>query len=371
MPALMADLQFTASEAGWLGGIYFAGYACAVPVLSSGTDRVGAKSIYLTSCLVAVVSSLAFAFWAEGFWSAFIPRLLGGAALAGVHMPGLKLLTDMVGEKFRMRGAGIYASSYALGSATSFLFAGFIEAASNWHFVYGLAALGPALAAACVLATPKTPTAAGGPIARIQLRPLLRNRPLMSYIVAYAGNTWEVFSIRVWFVAYLAWILSRPDNDIDLPPLAVVSGVAAIAGVPASVVVSELALRVGREKAIIATCGISVAVCLGLAMSTGAASLVILPLLILLQISSFADVGSLTAGAIAACEPGRRGTSLALFAFTGSLTGFLGPVIVGISLDAFGGFEQGTGWTAAFLVMAIGSTVAALSVWHLKTNLPK
>lgn len=362
MPAVVADLGFSAAQAGWVGGIYFAGYAGGVPFLSTMTDRWGAKSIYIASCLIGLTGSLGFAFWSDSFWSAFGFRFVGGIALAGVHMPGLKLLTDLLGEKSRLRGAGIYSSSYALGSSASFLIAGATESLAGWPAVFAVAAAGPALAAMLVLALPTVPRSITAEAVRIEVRPLLRNPSLIAYVLGYAGNTWEVFSIRVWFVAYLSWTVSLPGNSLALPPLAVVSGIAAIAGVPASLLVSELALRCGRRKAIVATCIVSVAVCVGLAGSVGGAVVLVLPLLALLQVSSFADVGSLTAGAVAAAEPGRRGASLALFAFTGSLTGFAGPVVIGMTLEMFGGMGSSTGWTAAFIVMALGSVAAALVV---------
>ncbi|MGH6618383.1 MAG: MFS transporter, partial [Alphaproteobacteria bacterium] len=90
MPAVVADLGLNASEAGWIGGIYFAGYAGAVPLLTTLTDRIGAKSIYLLFSIAGAVAGLAFAAWADSFWAALALRFLGGIALAGVHMPGLK-----------------------------------------------------------------------------------------------------------------------------------------------------------------------------------------------------------------------------------------------------------------------------------------
>lgn len=362
MPAVVADLGFSAAQAGWVGGIYFAGYAGGVPFLSTMTDRWGARSIYIASCLIGLAGSLGFAFWSDSFWSALGFRFVGGIALAGVHMPGLKLLTDLLGEKARLRGAGIYSSSYALGSSASFLIAGATESLAGWPAVFAVAAAGPVLAAMLVLALPRVPQSNTAEAVRIEVRPLLRNRSLIAYVLGYAGNTWEVFSIRVWFVAYLSWTVSLPGNSLALPPLAVVSGIAAIAGVPASLLVSEFALRWGRRKAIVATCIVSVAVCLGLAGSVGGSVVLVLPLLALLQVSSFADVGSLTAGAVAAAEPGRRGASLALFAFTGSLTGFAGPVVIGMTLEMLGGMGSSAGWTAAFIVMALGSVAAAFAV---------
>ena len=58
MPAVVADLGLSASEAGWIGGIYFAGYAGAVPLLATLTDRVGAKSIYLVFSVAGAVAVL-------------------------------------------------------------------------------------------------------------------------------------------------------------------------------------------------------------------------------------------------------------------------------------------------------------------------
>lgn len=365
MPAVVADLGLNASEAGWIGGIYFAGYAGAVPLLTTLTDRIGAKSIYLLFSIAGAVAGLAFAAWADSFWAALGLRFLGGIALAGVHMPGLKLLTDLVGEGARVRGAAIYTSSYALGSAASFFLAGLVEAGWGWPAAFAAAGIGPAVAGALVAflpAPPARPKAAAAPAPRIALKPLLRNRAFMAYVAGYAGNTWEVFSIRVWFVACLAWTVSLPGNALALPPLAVVSGVAAMAGVPVSIVVSELAMQMGRERVVAATCGVSVAVCLALAASAGGPAPLVLALLVLLQVTSFADVGALAAGAVAASEPGRRGASLALYAFAGSVTGFIGPVVVGLALQRFGGLETEAGWTAAFLVMALGSAVAGVAV---------
>ncbi len=366
MPAVVADLGLGASEAGWIGGIYFAGYAGAVPLLTTLTDRVGTKRIYLVSCVLGAVAGVAFAGWADTFWTALSLRFVGGIALAGVHMPGLKLLTDLLGERSPVRGTGIYSSTYALGSAASYFLAGLVESALGWPAAFAAAGIGPAAAGVLVALLPAPAVRDDAPMVeappRIELRPLLKNRAFMAYVAGYAGNTWEVFSIRVWFVACLAWTASLPGNQVDLPPLGVLSGAAALAGVPASLLVSELAMRIGRERVIAATCAVSVAVCLALAAAVGGPTLLVLALLVLLQVTSFADVGALAAGAVAASEAGRRGASLALYAFAGSMTGFIGPVVVGTALAWFGGLDTEAGWTAAFLVMALGSVAAGLAV---------
>src|SRR5439155_8603272 len=98
---------------------------------------------------------------------------------------------------------------------------------------------------------------------------LLRNRALISYVAAFAGNTWEVFAVRVWFVTYLAWMLTLPGNHITLPALGLIAGIASLAGVPASIVMAEMAARYGRRTVVIGICLASVATCLALAATAG------------------------------------------------------------------------------------------------------
>src|SRR5690348_10786489 len=91
---IAADWALDAGDAGWIGGIYFAGYAVAVPFLASATDRVDGRWVYAGSALLGAAASFAFGFFAHGFAVALVLRFLGGVGLAGIHMPGLSLLMD-------------------------------------------------------------------------------------------------------------------------------------------------------------------------------------------------------------------------------------------------------------------------------------
>ena len=58
---IAAGWGLSASQSGWIGGIYFAGYAIAVPALASATDRMDGRRVYVGSALLGAVASLAFA----------------------------------------------------------------------------------------------------------------------------------------------------------------------------------------------------------------------------------------------------------------------------------------------------------------------
>ena len=359
---IAAAWRLGAGQSGWIGGIYFLGYAAAVPLSGALSDRFDARRVYLASAALAGLSSIAFGLVAHGFFAALALRFLGGVAFAGVHMPGLKLLVERVAPRRQSRAAALYTSFYAVGSSLSLVAAGLLDAAFGWRASFLGAGCGPLFAAAALSLLPPAPAPPATRPRLFDFRPLLRNRALLSYVAAFAGNTWEVFAVRVWFVAYLAWIAGLPGNRAALPPFAVIAGLASLAGLPVSIAVAEIAARAGRERAVVATCLVSVAVCLALAATAGGPIGLVMGLLILVQITSFADVGALAGGAVAAADPARRGSALALYALAGYTTGFLAPVAVGLVLDLFGGAASAAGWRAAFLVIAFGSAAAALAV---------
>jgi MFS family permease len=358
MPEVTGDWGLTASQAGWIGGIYFGGYAACVPILAGATDRIDARWVFVGSSLLGALANFAFAGAADGFWMALALRFLSGAGLAGVHMPGLKLLADRVAGRAATRGAAIYTSSYALGSAGSFFLTGAVDTVLGWRASFAVGGIAPLLAIAALTLLPAASELRRATAVTLNFRPVLRDRALMAYVLAFAGNIWEVSAVRAWFVAYLAWTLSLPGNEQPLPAPAVISGLASLAGFPVAIAIAELTLRYGK-RVIVATCFTSVLVCLTLAMTAGGPTLLVLPLLVLVQVTSIADAGALSSGAVAVADPARRGTALAAYAFIGYLAAFAGPVAVGIALDLFGGAGSPIGWTAAFATMALGSTAAA------------
>ena len=94
LPLFIGEWGLSNTDAGWINGMFFAGYLGAVPVLTSLTDRVPARRVYFLCMAFSGAASVLFAFFAEGFWSALALRTAAGIGLAGTYMPGLKLLSD-------------------------------------------------------------------------------------------------------------------------------------------------------------------------------------------------------------------------------------------------------------------------------------
>ena len=76
LPSLISVWSLTNTEAGWISGIYYAAYTLVVPLLSSLTDRVDPKRIYLGSVAVTMLAFVGFAWVATGFWWALVLSLI-------------------------------------------------------------------------------------------------------------------------------------------------------------------------------------------------------------------------------------------------------------------------------------------------------
>src|SRR5437763_12287302 len=94
LPAYMLRWHLTATDAGWLVGVFFAAYVAAVPLLLALTDRLPVRRIYLLGTGLTMLSHLGFALLADGFWSALALRAIAGIGWAGAYMPGLKAIAD-------------------------------------------------------------------------------------------------------------------------------------------------------------------------------------------------------------------------------------------------------------------------------------
>jgi MFS family permease len=358
LPALRAEWGLSNSEAGLVSGTFFVGYMAAVPVLVGLTDRIDARRIYLLATGLAAVGCLGFALFAQGLVSALVCQALVGAGLAGTYMPGLRLLTDHIYGPVQSRAVAFYTSSFGFGTSASLLLAGALSM-TGWRWAFAAAALGPCIAGPLVFRSfpPAPPRPAElRPAALLDLRPVLRNRSAMGYSLGYAAHCWELFGLRSWMPAFFAFSLGLTASQAG--PLFGAAALAAwinLLGPLASILGNEAAVRRGRRPVVLAVMAASGAVAGVVGFSAP------LPILVFLAMAVYfllvmGDSAALTAGLVAAAEPGRRGAAMALHSLLGFGAGFAAPLAFGAVLDLAGGSERVTAWGLAF---------ASLGIWAL------
>jgi len=83
LPGFQAEWGLSNTEAGWINGIFYGGYAAFVPILVSLTDRIDPRRIYLYSAVFGAASMAGFGWLAEGTLTAMLFRFCAGVSLAG------------------------------------------------------------------------------------------------------------------------------------------------------------------------------------------------------------------------------------------------------------------------------------------------
>jgi MFS family permease len=366
LPTLIAEWGMSNSRAGWLGGIFFAGYLVAVPVLVPLTDRMPPKRICLVATVLGAAVSLGFAVLANGFWSGMLLRFLAGVAMAGAYMPALKILADSLEEPWRSRASSYYTSVFGIGTAISILAGGAIADVYGWRWAF--AAAGTGNAASLIIAYLWLPTGKSDPSVRrgllVDFRPVFRNRAAMGYILAYAGHLWEGFTNRIWMVAFLSWyVLQQPGSPMFGTPV-VVATLVALCGVPVSMFAGELAARRNRNRVLYAI--YAAALILGLLLAstplTGMPPTLVAVIAIVYGMALYADTGTVTAGTVSSADPALRGATMAVHAMLGFVGATLGPATAGIVLDLAGGRDDPVAWGSAWLVGVAGGVFAAFAL---------
>jgi len=354
IPTFRTEWGMNNTAAGWIGGVYFAGYLVSVPVLVSLTDRVDPRRIYLVSMAISCLSALGYALAAHGVASASLWRGLQGVGLAGTYMPGLKALTDTLPERAQSRAVAFYTASFGVGSSLSFLIAGELEALFGWRWAFAFSAIGPALAfvMALMILRPSPPSEDAMPTTRLlDFRPVLANRRALAFTLGYTVHNWELFGYRTWIVAFLVFAQTQqPAGALGVAWTATtLAALVNLIGLPASVIGNELAHRFGRRQVLIAVMTASAAA----GVMFGASGSV-LPFVVVVGLAFvygwtvIGDSATLTAGVAAAADPRYRGATLAMHSMIGFVGAFLGPLAFGAVLDFGGGEDSGFAWGLGF-----------------------
>jgi MFS family permease len=365
IPTFIAEWRLSHAEAGWISGAAYAGYMAGVPLLVTLTDRIDARRMVIAFSLVASISSLGYALFAEGIWSALLFRVLNGLALAGTYMPGLKALTDRVEGPRTSRYQSLYTATFSVGTSLSLLQAGLVGDWLGWRPAFAVAGIAPLLAAALIAwrLRPLGPAREEpAPERLFDVRPVLRNREAMGYVLGYGAHTWELFGFRTWLVAFMAFAAAGQGGAIGDSTISIWATVILTLGLPASVYGNELATRFGRRRMLTLYMLLAAAFATLLGFSAALPFWLTVLALALYSATIMTDSASLTVGAVNAATAERRGITMAVHSTVGSLTAFLSPLASGLVLDATGSGTTLLSWAACFATLGAGVALGPLAL---------
>ncbi|MDE3075669.1 MAG: hypothetical protein KGJ86_09575, partial [Chloroflexota bacterium] len=307
----------------------------------------------------AAVTSAAFVLFpilARDVVSASLLRLVAGFGLAGVYLPGVRVVGAAATAERRGLAVSAYVSAFYLGSAASLGLTGLMLPLLRWQ--------GAALALGCAsaLAVPLTlwaipgRTAAGPAVAGILRPAVLKSEPLLRVIVAYTGHAWELYVLRGWLAAFLAEVLVRSQGLASVAAVSEAGKWAALMYGLGTVGVwlgGWLSDRIGRARAAMLLAAGSGILSLLFGFLGGGGWMLLLAAGCVYGILTAGDSGIYSTAVTELAPADQIGSAQAMQAGLGFFAGAVSPVAAGAILDMGGGFG------GAFVMAGLASLLAA------------
>jgi len=360
LPVLRREWGLSAAQAGAIFAGQQIGYTAAVLVLSTLTDVIGVRRIYLASAIWNGAFGLLFAGFARDFHSALVLRTLGGVGLAGTYMPGMRLVVETFPAETRGGAMGLYIGAFSLGVSLSLLLTGALLPL-GWRTVFFVTALGPLAAAA--VAWPVVRDVAPLPARRrIVFGRVLRNVRALRFITAYAAHNWELFGMRSWLPAFLTslWVERGLTLTAATARGAAFSSLVLLASGASNAFGGWLSDSVGRRRTIVIFLTASAVLSATIGWMPPLGLGVVLGLALLYGLLVTAESSTLSTAVAESADPEVLGATMAVQSSFGFLVTAISPPLFGAILDATGG-----AWGWSFLSLGIVAMLGVLAVARL------
>jgi MFS family permease len=376
IPVLQEEWQMSSAAAGSIISAYQVGFLISLVGLSSLTDWVSAKKVFLYSCIASAVTCLLFAFFARSYFSAFLLRGMMGLAVGGTYTPGLKLISEAFPSSQRGRAMGFFIGAGSVGLAGSLAATGWIAAHYGWQVSFLVTALGPVLGAVILWVILKgLKERKPEPEEKKFKKEIFANKPALLMIAGYSAHVWELEGMRAWTPAFLVacFLAAGLGRGNAVQTGASLSSVIFIMGVFSTGIAGFLSDRLGRTPVIIAMMCVSITCSFSFGWLIGGRMVWVIILGLAYGFSVIAESPVYSSGLSEVVSPNYLGTALGFRSLVGVGLGSLVPTIFGAILDLTNpaGVKASlaylTTWGWAFSMLGVVALIGPWTMFKLRS----
>jgi MFS family permease len=375
LPILRQEWGMSNTRAGMIFSVYQLGNIASGVILSTLTDRMNTKLIFIGAALWSATANLLFALYAHDFTSALILRALTGIGMGGTYMPGLKLVAERFAPAKRGRAIGMYVGSLMLGSSLSLAFTGWLSGLYGWRVAFIGCSVG--VSAGALLSFPifhgyrpaVRSRSAGGYTAEV-----VRNRPALLMILGYGSHMWEMYGMRSWLApfftsALIGWGFGQGRaTGLASTIAALLVGIGAFS----TAVTGTLSDRFGRTATISMVMLSSAVLSFSFGWLINTNFLLTLTIGLLYGYLVVAESPVFSTGLTELVAPGYLGAAMGLQSLIGYSLATISPTVFGWALDSFRGWQPVPGingtWGVAFASVGIGGLAGPFFMWRLRRS---
>lgn len=376
LPFIKQEWGLSNTQAGLIFSSFLVGFAVSSLILVPMADRVPPGRMMVLGVAVMTFSHLLFPLLARGFWTAVSLRFLAGSGQVMAYILGIRLVSERFDERHRGAAVGLFVSTGYAGTTLSYTLVGLLlNQVPTWRTAYLVTAflgfVGLALALVTARATvsfesESPPVAGEEPAAAPTLRALdlavLRHRPIVLVIIAYALHTAELYLARLWLPLLLgAALVVHGASAADATAAAATwSGLMFMTGILGAFSGGLLSDRLGRAAGAILVFSVSGVCSFLIGWLVEAPLFFPLALGFVYGFATAADSAIYSTAAVELSPPGRVASVQAIQSFIGFGVGAVVPVVAGSILDLA---DPASGWRLAFGfngLLAVGGIAALL-----------
>jgi MFS family permease len=377
LPLLRTDWSMSASESGLVQSAWHVGYLISLVAVGFIADRYGAKKIFLAGGILASLSALLFAFFADSFISGLLLYGLTGLCSGASYTPGLTLISERFVSHQRGRAMGWFLAASSLGYGASLVLSGLLIPSVGWRGAFVATTCGPFAAMFISFRTLRwTPNVVHPRSAkygnRFALLTVWRNRPAMLLIWAYVFHAWELLGLWAWLPAYLAVSIARGGSTpIEAAGIgALFTALTYITSMSGSIYGGALSDKWGRTR--VTFWG----ACLSLACSFTFGWMMALPLWLLVTVAALYNITAIADSSVYSTAltelvpPEYLGAAYALRSLLGFGAGVISPWVFGLLIDwASGGplYSETMAWGFAWTSLGVGAILGPLMTLTLRS----
>jgi len=362
LPILKQDWSMNNTMAGSIFSVYQLGYITSGVILSTLTDRLNIKHIFIASVIWSGTANLLFAFYAHDYTSALILRGITGIGMGGTYMPGLKLVAERFASQERGRAVGIYVGSLVLGASLSLVIPGAVASFAGWRVAFIVCSAGVYFGALLSLLVFRgyRPTKGQSEGAGFRTE-IVKNKPAFLMILGYGSHMWEMYGMRSWLAPFFtaSLIAHGMARGVATGWAATAAAVIISIGTFSTAITGTLSDRIGRTRTItIVMCGSALlSFCFGwlinvspwIAFGVGLAYGYII----------VAESPVFSTGLTELVAPGYLGAAMGMQSLIGYTLGMISPTVFGWALDLCREWQPLPGisvdWGIAFATAGAGA----------------
>ena len=378
LPLLKTDWDMSASQAGLIQSAWHAGYLISLFTVGFIADRRGAKKTFLIGSVLAGLSALMFAFFADGFVSGLLLYGFTGLCSGSSYTPGLTLVAERFAPLERGRAMGWFLAAASLGYGASLFLSEILMPHAGWQGSFVATACGPIVASLIsfwtLRATPNVVHPRGSELTGIlALRAVWKNKPAMLLIWAYVFHAWELLGLWAWLPAYFAASMVQ-KGGLTMQAAgfgALFTALTYITSMSGSIYGGALSDRWGRTRAILW------GACLSLLCSFTFGWMMALPLWLLVTVAAIYNVSAIADSSVYSTAltelvpPHYLGAAYALRSLLGFGGGIISPWVFGLVIDWARGEplrSETMAWGLAWTALGIGAAFGPLMTLMLRAT---